>query len=66
MIERRLLIEVIKILPGYSGAGDWSRVQRVLSECAICLGDDMPLTANQKIALGLPMARISMTDSRKE
>ena len=64
MIERRLLIEVIKILPGYIGAGDGSRVQRVLSECAICLGDDLPLTADQKIALGLPMACNSMTDSK--
>jgi len=65
MTERKLLIEVIKILPGYSGSGDFSRVQRVLSECAIFLGDEMPLTADQKITLGIPMSCDSLADNNK-
>lgn len=61
---KRLLIDVINILPGYPGCGDFSRVSRVMSECKRELGDNMPLTADQKIVLGLPMACNSIADSK--
>ena len=46
---KRLTAEVIVCLPGYSGCGDISREQRVKAECVRLLGDDMPLTLDEKI-----------------
>jgi len=59
---KRLLAEVIMCLPVYSGCGDISREQRVRAECVTILGDDMPLTLNEKTQGGIPPGLTSKSE----
>lgn len=62
---RSLLRETIQCIPGHAGAGDFSREQRVRAECIAALGDDMPLTLDEHIALKIPPGFVSVAEYEK-